>query len=112
MHQIGVTVFEDTLTLPRALPPLKSEEVDALKDILGWSQFFPCFLKVDNINHKPLPGTRSFHVQFLFDPVVGGTDFEARATDGGLGSMVMRSVSMCDKVMSLHVSDVLLVGIK
>lgn len=36
--------------------------------------------------------------QLIFNPDAGGKDFAARATDGGLANMVMRSVSMCDKV--------------
>ncbi|CAM9822675.1 unnamed protein product, partial [Ectocarpus sp. 13 AM-2016] len=36
-------------------------------------------------------------MQLIFNPDAGGKDFAARATDGGLASMVMRSISMCDK---------------
>lgn len=38
-------------------------------------------------------------LQLLFNPnVVGDGAFESGARDGGLASMVMRSVSMCDEV--------------
>lgn len=37
-------------------------------------------------------------MQLIFNPDAGGKDFAARATDGGLASMVMQSISMCDKV--------------
>lgn len=37
--------------------------------------------------------------QLIFNPDAGGKEFAAQATDGGLASMVMQSISMCDKVM-------------
>lgn len=37
--------------------------------------------------------------QLLFNPGAGGEEFAAKAIDGGLASMVMQSISMCDKVM-------------
>lgn len=36
--------------------------------------------------------------QLIFNPDAGGKDFAAQATDGGLASIVMQSISMCDKV--------------
>eukprot|EP00752_Nemacystus_decipiens_P012118 g10743.t1 len=40
---------------------------------------------------------RSQAAELIFKPEAGGEDFAAQATDGGLASMVMQSVSMCDK---------------
>ncbi|CAM9450908.1 unnamed protein product [Ectocarpus fasciculatus] len=40
---------------------------------------------------------RSQAAELIFNPDAGGKEFAARATDGGLASMVMQSISMCDK---------------
>eukprot|EP00903_Cladosiphon_okamuranus_P008389 g8065.t1 len=40
---------------------------------------------------------RSQAAELIFNPEAGGKSFAAQATDGGLASMVMQSVSMCDK---------------
>ncbi|CAM9852247.1 unnamed protein product, partial [Choristocarpus tenellus] len=40
---------------------------------------------------------RSQAAELLFTPEAGGEVFSSRAVDGGVASMVMQSISMCDK---------------
>ncbi|CAM9247966.1 unnamed protein product [Ascophyllum nodosum] len=40
---------------------------------------------------------RSRAPELLFDSAAGGAEFRERAADGGLASMIIRSISMCDK---------------
>lgn len=69
------------------------------------SKFDGRFRGLEHLSPSPPPLSSRFYErqrQLIFNPEAGGKDFAAQATDGGLASMVMRSVSMCDKVQIIY----------